>query len=76
MNWRPVVRTDCLVFWGEDPRAARLKVYALIGKFVRPEIFELQAFWIVASYSQNPSGLFGVAFELRNISQLHTMIPN
>ena len=30
---------------------------------VRPERLELPAFWFVANYTQNPNGLFGVAYE-------------
>jgi hypothetical protein len=32
----------------------------------RSERFELLTFWFVASYSQNPNGLFGVAYEPQN----------
>ena len=32
----------------------------------RPERFELSTLWFEASQGQNPNGLFGVAYELRN----------
>jgi len=40
---------------------------------LRPERFELPTFWSAASYSQNPHGLFGVAYEPRNAFPCRTM---
>ena len=55
-----------LVQW--DFRASQKGPF-LLGKVARPERFELPTLWFEASCGQNPNGLFGVAYESRNVFQ-------